>query len=669
MTEEITYGLNNSRTIFYLYLPKTFIKRHGKPEGLKYHQEKDIWFEYTIKKQAWNKTFDFLESKISSETLQNIKSLFSKSKQYVLKIKNKNILIKTTDKNIQALLQQASFLYDNKYNFFHSDFETALNHQNIIDQIDPEIIEEIKETLKPKPYIQDVNKQLIQKHLIKYIPDYLYDFQKEFVEKALTDYLNGETGIMLADDVGLGKSAQSLGVAAALLKADKIDKVLIVTKKNVVKQFASEVKSFLNITPEILSTQHWEPQNSTVLISNFAPISKFVDQWKLVPKGKEDRVLFIIDEVTNLKNPDNARRKAFNKLFKTYPGFRIGMTATPFGKELVDMFYMFNLLVPDFMSWPRFDNRHRNTFTINKQIRTKYGKTFTKKIDIVKNYKNFKEFHNAISPHMVRRKKNIADKALGPKHTHPIFLPVSDKFLELYNRFSNDIVNAVKKQYNKKEQGLATLLGVSLLRQFCNYVGLFEESSAKLLSHIPYREYMIETPTPKLDWTVNTVKKIDDKVIIFTEFAKMANVLNNHLTNLGYKTKIITGSTERDDREELRKSFQKDRFQILVGTNAIAYGGNFQFVDHLINYDMAYNPEVNWQREGRIHRLGNTNEKHIYNLTLQSGIPDSPLIEELIYQKVTRRMQEAEKAVDGRELEIDHNDDSVIKEISKKLFK
>jgi SNF2 family DNA or RNA helicase len=345
------------------------------------------------------------------------------------------------------------------------------------------------------------------------------------------------------------------------------------------------------------------------------------------------------------------------------------MTATPFGKELVDMFYMFNLLVPDFMSWPRFDNRHRNTFTINKQIRTKYGKTFTKKIDIVKNYKNFKEFHNAISPHMVRRKKNIADKALGPKHTHPIFLPVSDKFLELYNRFSNDIVNAVKKQYNKKEQGLATLLGVSLLRQFCNYVGLFEESSAKLLSHIPYREYMIETPTPKLDWTVNTVKKIDDKVIIFTEFAKMANVLNNHLTNLGYKTKIITGSTERDDREELRKSFQKDRFQILVGTNAIAYGGNFQFVDHLINYDMAYNPEVNWQREGRIHRLGNTNEKHIYNLTLQSGIPDSPLIEELIYQKVTRRMQEAEKAVDGRELEIDHNDDSVIKEISKKLFK
>lgn len=671
--EEIQLSVNRDKSILFIYLPQSFIEENGKPPDLEFWPEKNVWYQYLFQKESWKNIIKYLKGKVDNQYIQKIRDSLKEGRNYAFYIKYDKAWVKTNDNDLLGELVECGFKYSYKTDFYFATFQTVLDNESKLRDLIPDVLFQVKEEVKDKPelYIQKStkSKQIDLEKIAKLLPPYLYDFQKEFVIKALSDYFKGNPGIMLADDVGLGKTVQSLALADVLFKLGEIDKVLIITKKNVVRQFASEAEKFLNIEPAILSTQEWKPDTSKVLITNYEPIVKFVENWNLMPQDKRHRILFIIDEISSLKSSQNNRVKAFKKMFKMYPGFRVGLTATPFGKELVEMYNMFKILVPDFMDWYTFDYNHRDTYRINKTITTKYGYKYTKEIEVVSNYKNFEQFHEAIAPYMVRRKKSMVEKEFGPKIEHPVFLPASDNFLYLYRKFMEDIIDAVEKKYKEKDQGQAKFLGVSLLRQFCNYIGLFEKSESQLLKYIPYKQYLILTPTPKLDWVINKVKEINDKVLIFTEFARMAEILDKTFIDLGYKTRKITGATNKDDRELLKQQFEKDKFQILIGTNAMAYGGNFQFVDYLINYDLSYNPEVNWQREGRIHRLGNTNTKHIYNLFLSSNDPDFLLIEELIYETLQRRMKEAELATSAEELKLEHDDTAIINDITKTIFK
>ncbi len=663
----IKYGLNKNKDVFYVRFPKRYFdESEFDPYSLKYDEEQEIWFDKTYNKPGWFSFLFALGNHVPQEYVDKIKSKLDEGKKYVYTITDKGVYVKTGYLNLVEILLELGFSSCKENMLYFAPMKDAIKNADKIKEIfDSELGSKLQETARVKSELDRINKQIVSNNLRGQFPKYLYEFQKDFVEIALTKFLSGETGIMLADAVGLGKTVQSLGVAEMLFRLNKIDKVLIITKKNVVNQFATEVKRFLNIDPVILSTVSWHPERGKVLVCNYEPIKKFVNNWNLLPPGSENRILFIIDEITTLKSPKSAIRKAFDLLLKTYPGFRIGMTATPFGKELEETYNIFKIVAPDFMTWRQFNIRHRNTTRITKTFKNKRGEYYTRDIEIVLNYKNFGEFHKAIEPHMVRRDKTVANKELGEKIVKNIVLLPNKKFLELYLRFLNDIEIAIQKIYEPPEQHIGQLMGLSLLRQFCNYVGLFEESESMLLQHIPYKEYILESPTPKLKWTIEKVKEINDRVIIFSEFSRMVRVLDAALKEQGFKTKTITGSTDRDDREKLRLDFQKGKFDVLIGTNAIAYGGNFQFVNHLINYDIAYNPEINYQREGRIHRLGNKDTKYIYNLILSSGSPEVQTIEELLIQKVMRRMSEAEITIDGIP---DNSGDTILSELSRQIF-
>jgi superfamily II DNA or RNA helicase len=108
------------------------------------------------------------------------------------------------------------------------------------------------------------------------------------------------------------------------------------------------------------------------------------------------------------------------------------------------------------------------------------------------------------------------------------------------------------------------------------------------------------------------------KLLIFTEHKDTLNYLVDRLrTFLGTDEAVvyISGSTPRDERRAIQARFtQEDDCLVLVATDAAGEGINLQRAHLVINYDLPWNPNRIEQRFGRVHRIGQTEVCHMWNL-------------------------------------------------------
>lgn len=111
------------------------------------------------------------------------------------------------------------------------------------------------------------------------------------------------------------------------------------------------------------------------------------------------------------------------------------------------------------------------------------------------------------------------------------------------------------------------------------------------------------------------------KLIIFTEHRDTLNYLTDRIgTLLGRPDAVIIihGSMGREDRKKSEEAFKQDKtVQVLVATDAAGEGINLQRAHLMVNYDLPWNPNRIEQRFGRIHRIGQTEVCHLWNLVAE----------------------------------------------------
>ena len=111
------------------------------------------------------------------------------------------------------------------------------------------------------------------------------------------------------------------------------------------------------------------------------------------------------------------------------------------------------------------------------------------------------------------------------------------------------------------------------------------------------------------------------KMVIFTEHRDTLSYLTDRIrTLLGRPEAVITihGSMGRKDRKKAEEAFKQDKtVQILVATDAAGEGINLQRAHLMVNYDLPWNPNRIEQRFGRIHRIGQTEVCHLWNLVAE----------------------------------------------------
>jgi len=141
-----------------------------------------------------------------------------------------------------------------------------------------------------------------------------------------------------------------------------------------------------------------------------------------------------------------------------------------------------------------------------------------------------------------------------------------------------------------------------------------------------------------------------EKLIIFTEHKDTLRYLTDKIRTLfGSDDSVVTihGGMLRDERRKVEEMFRQDKnVRILIATDAAGEGINLQRAHLMINYDLPWNPNRLEQRFGRIHRIGQTEVCHLWNLVSQETR------EGMVFQCLFNKLEEERAALGGKVFDI-----------------
>ena len=140
------------------------------------------------------------------------------------------------------------------------------------------------------------------------------------------------------------------------------------------------------------------------------------------------------------------------------------------------------------------------------------------------------------------------------------------------------------------------------------------------------------------------------KLIIFTEYRDTLNYLQTRIQNLlGNPDAVLAihGGVKRQDRRDIQERFRTSKeVQVLVATDAAGEGVNLQNANLMINYDLPWNPNRLEQRFGRIHRIGQVEICHLWNL-IAAGTREGEVFTLLLH-----KLENERQALGGRVFDI-----------------
>lgn len=141
-----------------------------------------------------------------------------------------------------------------------------------------------------------------------------------------------------------------------------------------------------------------------------------------------------------------------------------------------------------------------------------------------------------------------------------------------------------------------------------------------------------------------------EKLIIFTEHRDTLNYLANKIRTLFGREEIVAtihGGMLRDERRKVEMLFKQDKdVRILIATDAAGEGINLQRAHLMVNYDLPWNPNRLEQRFGRIHRIGQTEVCHLWNMVSKETR------EGAVYQRLFEKLEQERNALGGKVFDI-----------------
>ncbi len=397
---------------------------------------------------------------------------------------------------------------------------------------------------------------------------------------------------ILADDMGLGKTLEMIAFISSFKENEPI---LIVTPKNVLYNWenefktwddSEEVKIILGSRVERHSIiKRIKKNEKVVYITSYDALRIDVEQYKDAHFS-----LMVLDEAQYIKNVSALKTKAVKAIDSE---FRFALTGTPIENSLVDLWSIFDFLMPNYLSgFHGFESEYVNLVMANDEVATKRLKA-------------------KIKPFILRRVKEDVLKEL-PLKTETIF--TSDMVpsqRELYN------VELAKIKNSLDEKGkLQILSSLTRLRELCIDPSMlyenFEEQSGKISSVLDL---------------LNEALLGGHKVLVFSAFTKSLEHLKEILDEENVASYYIYGGTSAKERVDIAKSFNKndDVKIVLISLKAGGVGLNLVGADIVIHLDPWWNIAAENQASDRAHRIGQTRPVTIIKMVTKDSIEEKVL--------------------------------------------
>lgn len=140
------------------------------------------------------------------------------------------------------------------------------------------------------------------------------------------------------------------------------------------------------------------------------------------------------------------------------------------------------------------------------------------------------------------------------------------------------------------------------------------------------------------------------KLIIFTEHKDTLNYLVSRIGDMLGNTKAVRtifGGTNRDERRKIQEEFRNDpEVVVLIATDAAGEGVNLQNANLMVNYDLPWNPNRLEQRFGRIHRIGQTEVCHLWNIVANETREGE------VFQRLFDKIEVEKEALGGKVFDV-----------------
>lgn len=409
-------------------------------------------------------------------------------------------------------------------------------------------------------------------------------------------------GGILADDMGLGKTLQTIAFLSSVATEDS--KILILAPSSLIYNWKEEFEKFApQMKVEVIyglkaSRDEIIASNPQVAITSYASFRQDVEQYE-----KNQYQYLILDEAQVMKN---SQTKIAQYLRKFDVPHTFALSGTPIENHVEELWSIFQIVLP-------------GLFPGKKEFKQLSPETIS----------------HYVKPFIMRRKKSEVLQELPDliEMTYKNELADDQKtiYLAQLKQMQDRILSSSEEELNRSKMEI--LSGLMRLRQICDTPSLFLE------------DYTGESG--KLDSLRELLEQIKDgnqRVLIFSQFRGMLDIIEKELDALKMTSFKITGSTPANERQDMTNAFnsgQGDAF--LISLKAGGVGLNLTGADTVILVDLWWNPAVEDQAIGRAHRMGQDKNVEVYRMITRGTI------EEKIQELQTSKRHLVSTILDGTE--------------------
>ncbi|MDR3186871.1 MAG: DEAD/DEAH box helicase family protein [Holosporaceae bacterium] len=550
-------------------------------------------------------------------SLAEFKKLLQKSKGLV-RFANNYVLL--DEKQIESLLKKIDHLPQGLSQSEILQAGLAEEYESASVKMDNQLAELFREIKQYKP---------------KLIPQNLKVRLRPYQERGyswLVQNIDAGFGSILADDMGLGKTLQVISTILHLKNEGHLtkEKVLIIVPTSLLTNWQHEINKFAPDLNAII--YHGNKRDFKgkfdIALTSYGLAYRCKSEFQ-----KHSWFLLVIDEAQNIKNHSTKQTKAVKSIEARH---KIAMSGTPVENRLSEY-------------WSIFDFTNKGYLGTEGSFRKKFASPIEKERDL----DCLDKFIKITEPFILRRCKSdksiIAD--LPEKMENNRYCSLTKEQAAIYQQIINESMKEIETSEGIERRGLVLKL-INSLKQICNHPAQYGKKPIAVMDE--------SGKTKMLEEILGEIQDVGEKTLIFTQYAEMGKILVKLLENR-FKRRVpfLHGGLTRQKRDKIIDDFQQNSQTrtLVLSLKAGGTGLNLTAANHVIHYDLWWNPAVEAQATDRAYRIGQKKNVMVHRL-LATGT-----FEERIDEMIQSKKDLANLTVSDGEKWITELDDNQLKDI------
>ncbi|MDQ0758794.1 superfamily II DNA or RNA helicase [Streptomyces canus] len=413
-------------------------------------------------------------------------------------------------------------------------------------------------------------------------------------------------GCCLADDMGLGKTITLIALHLhRQTDTATSGPTLVVCPTSLMGNWQREIEKFAPGTR--VRRFHGPRRELDGLVDGEFVLTTYGTMRLDAPRLAESAWgMVVADEAQHVKNPYSATARELRSIGARA---RVALTGTPVENNLSELWAILDWTTPGLLG-------RLGAF------RARYAQA----IESGQDPAAAERLARLVRPFLLRRRKSDPGIApeLPPKTETDRAVSLTQEQAGLYEAVVRETLAEISAADSMVRRGLIVKL-LTGLKQICNHPAQFlKEEQPRIVG----RSGKLEL----LDELLDTIVAEGASVLVFTQYVRMARLIEEHLAARGLPSQFLHGGTPVARREAMVRRFQEGEVPVfLLSLKAAGTGLNLTRAEHVVHYDRWWNPAVEAQATDRAYRIGQTRPVQVHRLIAEGTVEDR--IADMLHRK------------------------------------